>query len=84
VALNIRHQETEELAAAVAEVTGETKTEAVRRALADRLERLTRDRTGRGLTDELDDIALRCAALPQRDRRSAEEILGYDETGVPG
>ena len=33
--------------------------------------------------DELDDIALRCASLPVLDDRSAEEILGYDEHGVP-
>jgi antitoxin VapB len=83
MALNIRHRETEELATAVAELTGETKTEAVRRALQDRLERLRRDRTGRRLADELDDIALRCAALAQHDRRTAEEILGYDDQGVP-
>jgi antitoxin VapB len=40
VALNIRNAEAERLAAAVARLTGESKTEAVRQALADRLERL--------------------------------------------
>lgn len=83
MALNIRHRETEELAAAVASLTGETKTEAVRRALQDRLERLQRARAGRRLADELDDIAMRCAALPLHDVRDADEILGYDEHGVP-
>lgn len=84
MALNIRHSETEKLAKELAELTGETKTEAVRRALLDRLTRLRRDRTERRLADELDRIAERCARLPVRDRRPADEILGYDERGVPG
>lgn len=37
----------------------------------------------RGLAAELDAIALRCAALPVLDERSEEEILGYDEQGLP-
>jgi antitoxin VapB len=83
VALNIRNAETERLAEEVAKLTGETKTEAVSRALRDRLARLRRERAGRRLADELDEIALHCAALPVRDRRSADEILGYDEQGLP-
>ena len=37
----------------------------------------------RRLADELDEIALHCARLPVRDPRSADEILGYDEHGLP-
>jgi antitoxin VapB len=40
MALNTRSRETEGLAAALAEATGETKTEAVRRAVAEKLERV--------------------------------------------
>jgi len=83
MALNIRNAEAEELAEALAKLTGETKTEAVRKALRDRLERVRRERSGRRLADELDAIARHCAALPVRDPRSAEEILGYDERGLP-
>ena len=83
MALNIRHPETERLAAEVAKLAGETKTEAVRRALEDRLFRLRREQSERSLADELDEIAKRCARLPIRDRRSAEEILGYDDQGLP-
>jgi antitoxin VapB len=83
MALNIRNSEVEELAEALARLTGETKTEAVRLALRDRLTRLRRERTRRPLADELDAMALECAALPVRDRRSDDEILGYDEHGVP-
>jgi len=83
MALNIRHAETERLARELADLTGETKTEAVRRALHDRLARLRRDRSARRLADDLDRIALRCARLPVVDPRAAEEILGYDEDGLP-
>ena len=83
MALNIRNAEAEELAEAVARLAGETKTEAVTRALRDRLARLRRERAGRRLADELDEIARHCAQLPSRDSRTADEILGYDERGLP-
>jgi hypothetical protein len=37
----------------------------------------------RRLADVLDEIALHCARLPVRDPRSADEILGYDQNGLP-
>ena len=79
MALNIRNAETERLAAELALLTGRTVTEALR----DHLERLRRERSGRSLADELDDIGRRCAKLPVLDGRPADEILGYDEHGVP-
>jgi antitoxin VapB len=83
MALNIRNSETEKLAEALAKLTGETKTEAVTQALRDRLARLRRERTRRRLADELDDIARHCARLPVLDSRTADDILGYDEHGLP-
>lgn len=83
MALNIRNPETERLATTLAKLTGETKTEAVTKALRDRLMRVRRERTRKRLADELDEIALQCAALPVRDPRPADEILGYDERGLP-
>jgi antitoxin VapB len=83
MALNIRNPEAERLAEALAKLAGETKTEAVTRALRDRLARLRRERAGRRLADELDEIALHCARLPVQDSRPADEILGYDEHGLP-
>ncbi|MCC5887489.1 MAG: type II toxin-antitoxin system VapB family antitoxin [Gammaproteobacteria bacterium] len=84
MALNIRNPETEALAAELARLTGETKTQAVTLALRDRLARLRRERSGRRLADELDAIALHCAGLPTLDIRSADDILGYDDQGLPG
>ena len=83
MALNIRNPETEKLAESIAKLTGESKTEAVTQALRDRLARLRRERSGRSLAGELDDIATRCAALPVKDSRSPDEILGYDANGLP-
>ncbi len=83
MALNIRNPETKRLAEALAGLTGESQTEAVTRALRDRLDRVRRERTDRSLADELDGIALRCSRLPVRDGRTADEILGYDENGLP-
>ena len=84
MALNIRNAETERLATELAVMTGRTKTEAVAEAIRDCLERLRKERSGRSLADELDDIGRRCARLPVHDVRPADEILGYDEHGVPG
>ncbi len=83
MALNIRNPEAERLAADLARLTGETKTEAVTRALRDRLLRLRRERSNRSLADELDAIGEHCASLPVLDARSEEEILGLDEKGLP-
>jgi antitoxin VapB len=81
--LNIRSEETEALATALAKLTGETKTEAVTQALRERIQRVRRARAKRRLADELDEIALHCSTLPMQDHRSADEIMGYDENGLP-
>lgn len=83
MALNIRNPEAENLAAELARQVGETKTEAVIKALRDRLARVRRERSGRSLVDDLEEIAIHCASLPVLDGRSADEILGYDEDGMP-
>ena len=83
MALNIRNAKAEKLAEALAQLTGETKTEAVTQALQDRLARLRRERSRRRLADELDEIARHCAQLPLRDSRTDDEILGYDDHGLP-
>jgi len=83
VALNIRNTQAEELAAEVARLAGESKTEAVTVALRERLARLqTRRKGGRSLSDELNEIALHCARLPVLDHRTPDEILGYDDHGL--
>jgi antitoxin VapB len=83
MALNIRNAEAERLAGRVASLTGQTKTAAVTQALRERLERLEREPQGRRLADRLDEIAEHAASLPVLDPRAADEILGYDASGLP-
>lgn len=83
MALNIRNTETERLAAELARRTGETKTQAVTQALRERLARLRRERASLRLADELEAIAAHCASLPVLDGRTPDEILGYDDRGLP-
>ena len=81
--LNIKDEETDRLAREVAKLAGETITEAVKRSLAERAATLKAKRRDASLVDDLMEIGRRCAALPVRDARSADEIVGYDENGLP-
>ncbi len=81
--LNIKHREADRLVRALAAATGESITEAVTNAVRERLDRLQGSRRGPDLVAEIAAIAQRCAALPIIDDRSAEEILGYDDDGLP-
>jgi len=83
VPISIKNDQTELLARKLAELTGETLTEAVRASVAERYDRLRRVRSGRSLADELNEIALRCSKRPVISKLSADDILGYDESGVP-
>ena len=83
MALNIRNAEAEQLAAEVARMTGETKTQAVIVALRERLTRVRRARGRPQQGEELLAIARHCAALPVLDPRPADAILGYGEGGLP-
>ncbi|MFQ5890725.1 MAG: type II toxin-antitoxin system VapB family antitoxin [Gemmatimonadota bacterium] len=89
MALNIKNAEVERLTREVAEMTGENKTEAILRALAERHARLRADAGGtasarlrRFLEDEL------WPSVPERERgrrmsRTEEDaILGYGSEGV--
>lgn len=81
--LNIKDPATEKTVRELAALTGETVTTAIRRAAEERLQRVRCDHQDRSLAAEILEIGKRCAALPDRDGRSAEEILGYDEHGLP-
>lgn len=83
--LSIKDTETERLARDLARRTGETITDATRKALEERLQRLgTAPRQQRLLLEDLAAIRDRCAQLPVLDGRRPEEIIGYDEHGLPG
>ena len=81
--LSIRNPRAEKLARQVAAESGENLTEAIIHALEERLARLTGRGAATEVADEIMKISLRCRALPDRDRRSADDILDYDEKGLP-
>lgn len=80
---DIKDERAEWLACEVVRLTGETLTQAVVGALEERLSRLQAVEGSRSLADELDTIALRCAALPVLDNQTPADILNYDEYGLP-
>ena len=83
MALSIKSQETERLAREIAAKTGESLTGAIQTALKERLERLKRQRRSKILATQLEDILRRVDQLPILDSRPADEIVGYDEHGLP-
>ena len=83
MALSIKHPEADKLARKLAATTGESLTEAVLNALRERLKRQKGRVQAPRLRDELRAIRERCSKLPVLDSRSPEEILGYDENGLP-
>jgi antitoxin VapB len=82
MALSIKTEEADALARALAAETNETLTEAVTIALRERLERVRRERG--------DDYRARIARLQEEfrrydvhDPRTDDEIVGYDQHGLP-
>ena len=84
MALLINSPEVDALAKELSAYTGESALQAALVALRERLarERAKRVRPG-ALKDTLLRIGRECAALPVLDARPADEILNYDEKGVP-
>jgi antitoxin VapB len=82
MALKIEQPEVEELARELAKRTGESIDDAVAIAIRERLERSRRDRAT-AVHAALLDFRAEIAKLPIADSRTADEILGYDESGLP-
>jgi antitoxin VapB len=83
MSLNIKNGDAHRLARQLARLTGESMTEAVTRALAERLERVSQERGG-GLANRLLAIGRDCAAHLKEPYRSIDhgELL-YDDLGLP-
>ena len=84
MSLNIKNEETHQLARELAALTGESMTDAITIALRERLERETHERSVETRVQELRSIARRCARLLE-DGPSAVEHGDYlyDEDGLP-
>ena len=91
MALNIKNPEVERLAAEVAAIAKETKTEAIRRALVERRDRLAVRRVDPGKAERLrrlledhiwPSIPAELRGRPPLTKAEKEEILGYGPNGV--
>ena len=82
MALSIKNPEVERLARELAAKTGESITDAVMVALRDRLDREASPARNRRV-ERLLEIGREGARLPKLDDRTADEIIGYDEYGLP-
>ena len=90
MALNIKNQAVETLVAEVAAFTGESKTEAVRRALEERRARLPDQRSelDRGkrlrrlLESEIWTLVPQCEVGRRLSKEEEESILGFGTEGV--
>ncbi len=83
MALSIKDPVTEQLARDLAQRTGENITTATRRALEERLRRVTGQARKTILLEDLASIRRRWSKMSSHDQRTAEEILDYDENGLP-
>jgi antitoxin VapB len=81
--LNIKHPEADRLARILAQRLNESITEVVIEALQEKLLREQGRRVPIELKEDLLKIGQRCAQLPDYDTRSVDEILGYDDNGLP-
>lgn len=81
--LNIKNAEAYELAAEIAKLEGGSLTDAVISALRREAARARKRSDREGYISRLLEHGERYMALPDRDLRTAEEIVGYDENGLP-
>jgi antitoxin VapB len=84
MSLNIKNPATVALADELARRQGISKTAAIHQALAERLHRIGHGGSSQGrLISELHAIRKRVAHLPELESRTDEEIVGFDEHGIP-
>lgn len=89
MALNIKNDEVERLAAEIARATGESKTEAIRRALVDRQRRLRgagpdsrKPRVLRFLAKKVAPLIPASEHGRRLTRQEEDDLLGYGPAGV--
>lgn len=81
--LSIKNPHTEDLARELAARTGESITEAVTAAVRERLKNLRGPETAGRSRQRVERLLREFDALPELDPRKPDEILGYDEQGLP-
>jgi antitoxin VapB len=82
MALSIKSDEADRLARELAAETGETLTDAVEIALRERLDR-EHAKHAASMRTRLARLAADVATMPLTDDRTPDEIVGYDDDGLP-
>jgi len=84
MALSIKSREVEQKVRKLAAITGHSITTVVSLAVDEQLKREERKRQNKdALLAEIRAIAAHYKSLPVLDNRTEDEILGYDENGIP-
>ena len=81
--ISLKSPETERLARTLAEATGESITEAIRRALEERLQRLNNASSFAQYLEPIQRVQQRIRERPVLDARAADDIIGYGDDGAP-
>jgi antitoxin VapB len=83
MALSIKDLETGRLARNLARLTGESITTAIKRAIEERLRRVRGPSRKAALLKDMSEIRQRWSEMPVVNDRKPDEIIGYDENGLP-
>ena len=83
MALSIKHPEADRLARELARRKRQSITEVIVSALREELDREKSRVRAPGIAERLQAVGRRYNALPVLDHRPDDEILGYDDLGVP-
>ena len=82
--ISIKREDTVRLARDLKQQTGKPMACVIHEVLEDRLQRLNQGgRDPERRLAEMRAISRRIAKLPERDPRAADEIISYDEDGLP-
>ncbi len=80
MAINIKSAEAERLVRELAELTNESITDAIHHAVRERLTRMGAVERSWGRIERIQE---RIRATPLAEGRTMDDLLGYDERGVP-
>lgn len=79
--INIKHPKADKLARTLSKLTGHSITAVIIEALQEKLAREQGRATPLNLEDEIIAIGQRCASLPDLDKRTPNQIIGYNKHG---
>ncbi len=81
--LNIKDEKTCALARQLADQSGQSLTRVVHDALEREVQRLALSKRPAAQLEDISEIIDRIAGRPVKDTRAADDIIGYDENGLP-